>query len=250
MKKLLTIFLLSFCVLNGSFAQESNDSISIYYPEDKDFGVTVNVSGLINSISLGPNRDLVNSNSLLLRYKHNQNITYRLGIAPNVYRYREQRTDSIGKDLVEFDSTASQSKVSFRPGVEFHLRGTKRLDPYVAVDAEFGVIGKMNSNSTSNVSDTTGTSRIVRTITEDGGFTVGAKLSLGMNYYFAQKLFFGVEYGLGLSNIITGGDRQEVAQFEPVSGANVITRDLSSTRTSNLNFIVDPMVQITFGYFF
>ena len=249
MKKLLSIVLISFYCLGAANAQEENDSTSRYFPENKDFGVTLNVSGLINSITVLPNQDLLNSNSLLLRYKQSERITYRLGIAPNIFRFNEQRTDSLGKDLVEFDSTASQSMISFRPGVEFHLNGTKRLDPYVAVDAEFGVIGKNNIGSTSNVTDTTGTSRVVRTITEDGGFVLGARATLGMNYFIAPKLFFGLEYGLGLSNIVSGGDRQEVVQFEPVSGSNTITRDLSSTRTSNLIFYVDPTVQITFGYF-
>lgn len=250
MKKLLILILISFFGVGAMNAQNENDSISKYFPENKDFGVTLNVSGLINSITVLPNQDLLNSNSLLLRYKQSEKITYRLGIAPNIYRFNEQRTDSVGKDLVEFDSTASRSMVSFRPGVEFHLKGTKRLDPYVAVDAELGVVGKNNIGSTSNVTDTTGTSRVVRTITEDGGFVLGARATLGMNYFFAPKLFFGVEYGLGLSNIVSGGDRQEVVQFEPVSGSSTITRDLSSTRTSNLNFYADPRVQITFGYFF
>ena len=250
MKNLFIAFLAFLFSFNSLNAQTEVDSTSKYFPKAKDFGVTLNVSGLINSITVSPNQDLLNSNSLLLRYKQSEKLTYRLGLAPNVYRYNEQSTDSIGKDLVEFDSTASRSMMSFRPGVEFHIRGTKRLDPYVAVDAEFGVIGKNNIGSTSNVTDTTGTSRVVRTITEDGGFTLGARASFGMNYFFAEKLFFGVEYGLGVTNIFTGGDRQEVVQFEPVTGSNTIDRDLSSTRTSNLNFYVDPRVQITFGYFF
>ena len=250
MRKLLSIMLISFSFCGASVAQDASDSTSKYFPNNKDFGVTMNVTGLINSITVLPNQDLLNSNSLLLRYKQSERITYRLGIAPNIYRFNQQSTDSIGKDLVEFDSTASRSMISFRPGAEFHLQGTKRLDPYVAVDAELGVIGKTNIGSTSNVTDTTGTSRVVRTITEDGGFVLGARATVGMNYFFAEKMFFGLEYGLGLSNIVAGGDRQEVVQFEPLSGSNSITRDLSSTRSSNLNFYVDPRVQITFGYFF
>ncbi|NQV52970.1 MAG: hypothetical protein HQ500_07290 [Flavobacteriales bacterium] len=219
-------------------------------PNAKDWGVTVNVMGLISNIQLVPRTDLLNNNSILIRYAQSDRWTYRIGFSPQIFRFNVTTTDSVGKDLVEFDSTASRSNVAFRPGVEYHFKGSRRLDPYIALDGEFGIVGGMKIGSVTNTTDTTGTSRVTRTITEDGGFSVGAKLSVGMNYFVAERFCVGMEYGLGLTNIVSGGDRQEVIQIEPVSGTNTTLRNLSSSRTSDLHFQFDPMVQITLGYFF
>lgn len=245
----LSAILLLICT--GIFAQtDSNSTASPFFPESKDVGVVGNVSGLINAIQATNRTDLRSQSAVTLRYVYNDKLTFRLGLAPKVDRHSTLSTDSVGKDQVRFDSTATQSSISFRPGVEYHLRGTKRLDPYMAADLEFGIVGGLKVGSSTNITDTTGTSSLTRTITEDGGFSFGAKLSLGMNYFVSKKLFVGAEYGLGFYSMATGGDRQEVAQFEPVSGSAQTDRILSSTRVTNSSMFVDPMIQLTIGYFF
>lgn len=223
---------------------------SALFPQPGDWGVLVNVNGLVGNITANPRPDLLGNSSLVLRYTHSPRVTFRLGLAPQITRNRVLSTDSVNTTLVEFDSTTTRSQFSLRPGVEFHLKGSKRIDPYVAVDAELGLVGQLSIGSVTDVTDTTGTSRTIRTITEDGGYTLGARLSFGANYFVTQNFFLGMEYGLGVNSLITGGDRQDVVQIEPVSGANTTIRDLSSARSSNLNFAVDPTVQITIGYFF
>jgi len=233
-----------------SFAQEDADTRSEFYPSVGDFGVTGNISGLISNISVTSNTDLINTNSLVLRYTKGKNLTYRVGLAPRINNFSVNRTDSVGKNLVEFDSNASATNISIRPGIEYHFKGTNRLDPYTVFDVELGVVGSQKMNSVTNVTDTAGTAKTKRTITEDGGFSLGAKVGLGMNFYVSPKLFLGVEYGVGVMNVVSGGDRQEVVQVEPVSGSNTTTRNLSSTRTSQVGLYVDPMIQLTVGYFF
>jgi len=71
-----------------------------------------------------------------------------------------------------------------------------------------------------------------------------------MNYFISPKVAVGVEYGLGLRSLHTGGDRQDVLQSEPVSGSATTVRNLSSARVADTSFFVDPMVRITFSYFF
>lgn len=230
---------------------ETESSIDrTFYPSNGDLGVTANISGLINAIQTTNRTDLRGESALTLRYVKSEKLAFRLGFAPVINRHSTNSTDSIGKDLVRYDSTASRSTFSLRPGVEYHFKGTKRLDPYVAADLEFGLVGGLNIGMSRDVQDTTGTSETTRTITEDGGFSVGAKLSLGMNYFISKKLFIGAEYGMGFYSIASGGDRQDVTQFRPVSGSPQTTRILSSTRVVNSNMFVDPMIQLTFGYFF
>lgn len=220
------------------------------FPAKADIGITANVTGLIQNITFQNRTDLIGASLLYLRVNQSDRITWRIGLSPRIVNTQALSTDSVGKDLVEFDSTFKQSAIGFRPGVEFHFEGTRRLDPYVAIEADLGIIGKQSIGSVTNTTDTTGTSRLIRTITEDGGYTLGARLSFGANYFVAKKLFLGLEYGMGFSNIVTGGDRQEVVQIEPVSGSNVTISNPSSTRTSNTMFAIDPTVQFTIGYFF
>ena len=249
-------YLLSLVLILPFYVAQAQDSIQNqplprqYNANAGDLGITLNITGLINNISSVPREDLRAQNSLVVRYVINNNLTFRTGIAPRVMGYRVSSTDSVGKDLVEFDSTARQSSFSIRPGIEYHFLGTKRLDPYAAIDAEFGVIGGFNAGSNTNISDTTGTSKYKRTITEAGGFGLGAKLSVGFNYFVAKRLALGLEYGMGLAYTATGGDRQEVLQIDPTSGSASTQRQLSSTRVFDTQFIVDPMAQFTLSYFF
>lgn len=250
MKHLGIFFILWAAVLPGLRAQSDTTLDRGVYPETGDLGVTVNVTGLISNIAVAPRADLRGVNTLLLRYVINDQWTFRGGLAPFIFNYKENRTDSVGKDLVEFDSTARRTDISFRPGMEYHFAGGRRLDPYVALDIEFGLVGRFHAGAVTNITDTTGTARFTRTITEDGGVSFGAKLSAGMNYYVSRKLFVGVEYGMGVSYLSSGGDRQEVFRSEPVSGSATTVRDLSSRRINDLDLVVDPTVQITFGYYF
>lgn len=250
MKHLGIFFILWAAMLPVLHAQRDTTLDRGLYPGKGDLGITVNVTGMISNISAAPRADLRGVNTLLLRYVINDQWTFRGGLAPYIFNYKENRTDSVGKDLVEFDSTARRADISFRPGMEYHFTGSRRLDPYAALDIEFGLVGRYHAASATNITDTTGTARFTRTVTEDGGISFGAKLSAGMNYYVSRKLFVGVEYGMGVSYLSSGGDRQEVYRSEPVSGSATTVRDLSSRRTNDLGFVVDPTVQITFGYYF
>ncbi|MBT3647103.1 MAG: hypothetical protein HN542_02555 [Flavobacteriales bacterium] len=246
-RTILTSVAFTFLAMTIHLGAQAQDTLQATKP---DIGVTANVTGLIQNISFQNRADLTGSPLLYLRFVQSDRITWRIGISPNVSSISTLTTDSVGKDLVEFDSTFKQSAVGFRPGVEFHFEGTRRLDPYIGVEAELGIVGKQSIGSVTNTTDTTGTSRLIRTITEDGGYTLGARLSLGANYFVAKKLLIGLEYGMGMSSIVTGGDRQEVIQIEPVSGSNVTISNPSSTRSTATYFRVDPMVQFTIGYFF
>ncbi len=249
-------YLFSFIFLIPSLVIFAQDSVQIesdahpYLMDAGDVGITVNVKGLIDNISSVPRQDLRAQNSLVFRYVINDRLTFRTGIAPIIMSYRISSTDSAGKDLIEFDSTARQSSFSIRPGIEYHLNGAKRLDPYAAFDAEVGFIGGFNAGSNTDISYTTGTSKYKRTITEAGGFGIGAKLSVGFNYFVAKRLALGLEYGMGIAYIATGGDRQEVLQIDPTSGSDSTQRQLSSTRVFDTQLFVDPMAQFTLSYFF
>ncbi|GAB4381737.1 MAG: hypothetical protein Kow0075_13530 [Salibacteraceae bacterium] len=214
------------------------------------FGVTFNASGLVAAMRFANRTDLIGNAVLTGRYVYNDRLIFRVGLAPKVYAYNETRSDSVGKDLVQFDTNSRQAMFSILPGIEYHINTGNRLDPYVGIELEAGLVGTRRAGSVRNFSDTTGTARYTRTVTEAGGFSIGARLFTGMNFFIAKGFAFGFEYGVGLRNITTGGDRQEVLQSEPVSGTSSVQRDLSSGRVSQTYFMVDPAVQFTLSYYF
>ncbi len=246
---LAVIFFLPF----ATYAQDTETIVNeprAFISDPGDFGVTINASGLINNVMIRPRVDLRGQNSILFRYNVNENIVVRMGLAPTIMNFRGLSTDSVGKDLVEFDSTARQASFSFRPGVEFHFNGTNRLDPYVAIDGEAGLIGKFSAGAVTSITDTTGTATYKRTITEAGGYSLGAKANVGMNYFLVKNFALGLEYGMGVYYLVTGGDKQEVLQSDPVSGVASAKRELSSTRNLDTQLFVDPTVQLTISYYF
>lgn len=247
------VLLLALFLPISIFAQSVEETQPLDRPfisDVNDMGITVNISGLIGNISGKPRVDIRGQNSVLARYNMRENLTVRVGFAPVIMSFHELSTDSVGKDLLEFDSTARQAAFSIRPGIEYHLKGTNRLDPYLALDGEAGIIGKFNAGAVTNITDTTGTATFRRTITEAGGYSLGAKASLGMNFFIAKNFALGLEYGMGVNYLVTGGDRQEVLQSDPVSGVETTKRELSSSRKFDTQFIVDPNVQFTISYFF
>ncbi|MEZ4722662.1 MAG: hypothetical protein R2813_12375 [Flavobacteriales bacterium] len=251
---MIRLLVFSICLFSFGFIK-AQDSTALaepreFMPDAKDIGVTANVTGLISNFTGNTRTDLRGVSMALIRYNINDRLTFRVGLAPSVMSIHSSSTDSAGKDLIEYDSTAKQSAFSIRPGVEFHFNGTKRLDPYIALDAEFGIIGQFRAGVVTKTTDTTGTALVNRTITEAGGFGYGAKLSFGMNYFVAKRLALGMEYGLGVQSLVTGGDKQDVTQIDPVSGASSTVRVLSSTRSTNTGLYVDPTAMITLSYFF
>ncbi len=252
-----TTLLLTFTMSLCGYGQNTTDTSIIepylapkFLASKGDLGATANLTGLINNISASPRLDSRGASSVIVRYVSSDLISLRFGLAPSIMSVRQLSTDSVGKDLVETDSSARQASISFRPAIEFHLKGTERLDPYILLEGEVGTIGQFRAGSNTSITDTTGVGTINRTITEDGGFNLGAHVGLGFNYFLVKRLALGMEYGLGVNYMITGGDRQEVIQSDPTSGVAKTTRVLSSSRSSMTNFGVDPMVQFTVSYFF
>lgn len=85
-------------------------------------------------------------------------------------------------------------------GAEYHFAGTDRLSPFGALNIMFG--GGSNhftGTNATNPSGTPGAATYVADHTEDGktGFsTFGVGLSAGVDYYFAENFYAGLELGI------------------------------------------------------
>lgn len=107
----------------------------------------------------------------------------------------------------ELESTESFFFIDFRPGYEFHLSGTNRLSPYFG--AELPVVHGSQSSKTERQ---VGTNVEERT-TNEGFVRLGVNGVAGADYYFAKKLYVGVEVNLGFQYTINADI--EVEDTEP-----------------------------------
>ncbi|MGD1846581.1 MAG: hypothetical protein ACFB10_14430 [Salibacteraceae bacterium] len=247
--KTLALLLLSL----GSFAasaQLTEQEKRQFKPTEQHWGLTFNLTGLIDNISLNSLRDDVNNEALLIRYYYTDNLVFRSGLGFNTFRMKTETVDSVGSSEVKFDSTFSQNNFFFAPGIETHLKGSNKLDPYLGASLAFGAIGKTNIDTDQQTTDTLGLARVTTTEERGGGFSLGINLIAGFNYFFTQNLSIGAEYQLGFRNLRTGGDFTRSTTVFPVSGSSTSTREVGSNVVTDSGLRTSSTAGITLSYFF
>jgi len=108
-------------------------------------------------------------------------------------------------------------------GGEYHFAGTQKLSPFVALGVNFG--GGSQSLSTEN-SDGSSYAQDLN-IESEGGYSVfGVGLGAGMDFYFVENVYVGLELGFGFSSfnyddsqqvtsVTTGGTTTSVTTVNP-----------------------------------
>lgn len=249
--RLSALALLCIGMLSASAQVELTDQEKRQFkPTAQHWGLTFNLSGLIDNISLNALNDPSNNESLLLRYYYSDNIAFRSGFGVNTFRKKTETVDSLGNSEVKFDSTFSQNNFFFAPGIETHLSASNRLDPYLGAGLSFGAIGKTNIETDQRTTDTLGLSSINTTEESGGGFSFGVNLIAGFNYFFTQNMSIGAEYQLGFSSLRSGGDYSKSTTITPVNGSETNIREVSSNVQTNSGFRTNSTAGITLSYFF
>lgn len=103
-------------------------------------------------------------------------------------------TDIINEDP-EMKSSSSNFDISIRPGIEQHFVGTDRLSPYVGGEA---IIGFSTSGTKTDTQDPTDPDNFEALKTSSGVFSVGVNAIAGMDFYFADNIYLGAEFGFGI----------------------------------------------------
>lgn len=93
----------------------------------------------------------------------------------------------------ELKTITSDFDISIRPGLEYHLNGTDRISPY------YGFEGVISFGTSSKKEDQVIENDIKRLKTNsEGAFGVGANAFAGVDFYIANNLYIGAEFGLGI----------------------------------------------------
>lgn len=175
-------FLLFFIASLGLSAQQP-DTLK---PRAKAFSteVMLNLTEHANTISLQPN-----GAGIKFRYFYRQRTAFRgmLSYTQNSNQIPMVDTSGrTGKDL------ATNQQFNLGLGIERHLKGTRRLSPYYGADLGFGY-GYRGRNWT-NFDGNTFRNGFNRDLTNDT-WTVKTNLFFGADFYVAENVFLGAEFG-------------------------------------------------------
>ena len=250
MKKITVSFLL-LVFSTVAFAQDQDTLKS----RATDWGVVINLTGLIDNISLGNLTDVNNNNTLLVKHHLTNEKVLRIGLGLKTVNNSWFSADSISltsgnRALQEIDSTEKRFDFSVAIGMEKHLGNTRRLDPYLAGELVIGKIGSTKIDASTDITDITGTHKIQRIIQQDGGFTFGLNFIAGFNYFFSERLSIGAEVNLGYLYSATGGDQSESLVEDPVNGEQISDFTSSKNKSSTSGFGVNSTAGLMLSFFF
>jgi hypothetical protein len=250
-KRIAAVLLVLSLIGLAAFAQDqsvNHDGFTKF--NDRDWGVTFNVSGIINDISVTSLEDVNGNPAIQIRKFIKPNLAIRAGFGLNSFRIESDLVDSVGISRQSYDSTYKRTDFFIQPAIEYHFPGTKRLDPYVGAGLTIGTVGKEDIEVTRVLTDTTGSGTLTRNYDMPGGFTFGTNVIIGFNYFIAEQFALGAEYQLGFVSQRSGGDFTIVTQEDPISGASTTRRETGSNRTTNSGFRLNSTVGVTLSYFF
>ncbi|MEQ9090114.1 MAG: BT1926 family outer membrane beta-barrel protein [Balneola sp.] len=173
MKKLIIFSFLLACT-SSLFAQD-------FKPLKDNWGAEVNFAPFSSSP--------ISINYIRLRNFTDDNKAFRLGIFLGANF--EKPSEDITNQTIE---------INFRPGIEQHFEGTRRLSPYIG-----GELDLAYKYSKSEFDDDFNTATIegawTNFGTERGFFRLGANAITGVDFYIVKGLYLGTELGFGFEFI-------------------------------------------------
>jgi len=222
---------------------------------DGDWGFVLNLTGLIDNISLGNVTDGNNNNAILAKHHLTNDKVLRLGLGLKTVSNNWLLEDSISKQsgnraLQTIDSTESRFDFSLSVGFEKHLGTTRRLDPFVGGEIVIGRIGTTKIDASTDITDVTGTEKIQQITQIDGGFNFGLNFIAGFNYFFAERISIGAEFNLGYMYSSSGGDVSDSRVTTPVSGAQETEFSSSKNKSSSRGFDVNSTAGLMLSFYF
>ncbi|QDP86373.1 hypothetical protein FNJ88_12730 [Chryseobacterium sp. SNU WT5] len=212
--------------LASAIALFATVSAQEYKPAAGDVTVDLGVSGGLGNTSIG----LADGGAAFkVRYFKTDKLAYRF----TMVLANNSDTDNSVTNVVSKDNDFA---LGLGFGAEKHFTGTDRLSPYVGGDI---MIGYASQSSKSTFTPTSGTA-VVSEVKGPNTFGAGVRGVFGADYYFAKRVFLGVEAGLSLM-YSSEGDTTTSLTGSP---------DVTVKGGSNFNISPSVVTGIRIGYAF
>jgi hypothetical protein len=221
-----------------------------FKPVEGDWGILLNINGLINNIKLSNTTSPINTSLITGKYYLSDTKVLRVDFGPSIKTVKNSREDSIGANLRGIDSTYKKSSIYLAMGLEKHFSGTKRLDPYIAGQIGLGFIGKTKIEQETREVSSLGTDRETITYERDGGFALGLIATAGFNYFVAKNFALGAEYSFGYNYLKDGGNFSRVTRTEPISGSPSSIVEKGKNQVNTNSFVAEGNARILLSYYF
>lgn len=167
---------------------------------------------------------------------------FRIGFSPDI-RFTKNSSDNfndLDDDLFESRSTSKRFGGAVSLGAEYHLLKKKKLDPYVLMGLALGLTLERSDRLSSWTYEEPFANNIISREREEKikgapRFGITPFAGFGVNYYFHEKLAFGVEYGLRtFTSILKGTTSSEESVKETFTdgSVDVIESDTDLKQTS------------------
>lgn len=224
MKKILLVFGLAIAGLAANAQSE-------FKPTKGDVTTEFGLSGGI----LNSNFNLNETGGTLLRFRYftQEKMAVRLGF--NLSSDSET-ANAYGANNATGDVKRSQTNLMINLGVEKHFTGTERLSPYVGGDVLFayGTQNRSYNNSNNNINNPTYVANVAGEVSGPGSLGIGLRGVAGADYYFAKKVYLGVEGGFGFLY-----QNQGKTTTKTTVGGNTTT---TTTESAGNSFTIKPSV--------
>ena len=250
MKKVTALFVLAFLIFSLSIKAQEEKGRSPLFPKEGDFGASILIDGLIDNVNLSSVSNNYGQNILFAKYYLKDDLVARLGLGFTVNSASRETADSVGLSQIRTDSSASRFFINISGGIEKHLSGTKRLDPYVFSQLDLTFIGKQKLDINSSTSSKAGASRSERAIKADGGIAFGIAAGGGFNYFLAEKFSIGAELALQITYSSVGGTITDNQVITPINGSSTSTFISREDKLNQTDIGVSPQALINLSYFF
>ncbi len=153
-----------------------------------------NPSSLEVQVNLAGEGSTVLAPSLKYRYFLSENLAIRFGLNYAGSKDTENFTENADGTGATGSTEYKESAFSVAPGIEYHFAGTDRLSPYLGLAIAFG------SGKYTETYDNSDGTEYVDGLTGDYEAPIGVfgfSLLAGMDFYVAENLFLGAEFGWG-----------------------------------------------------
>lgn len=230
-KNLFTAFIILACT--GAFAQK---------PVAGNKTAEVNLFFITGSAPIQ-----YNAPELRFRYFNSDNTAFRLRIGMNSTTNKFAFNNAAGDVTAEVTSKSGFA-LTLSPGYEKHFAGTSKLSPFIG--GQLGIsLGGANSVEVTNSGYASGNINITKgdSYSSKSGSTFGLNLGLymGADYYIAQHIFIGGEFGLGLFGMSSTGEGEEKYVRD---GDPMVTKKTPKSSSSSLFGVTSGGVRLGFVF--